>query len=153
MLSEDYKHLGAETKATLDWPVEERIRYNWQDWWVPYQAGEEAVRRIVAAMKRPKMTRPRGIVLEAPAGNGKTSVLKKVSQLFPGYSLPEVEIKPTLQVMTPASAGDGRILGAILYALGYVNDWDKGNSDLKLRRVMNALSTCKVEILMFDSDG
>ena len=145
-----YNHLDTQTGATLNWSVDDRIRYNWNDWWVPYPAGDQAVGRIVAAMKRPKVTRPRGIVLEAPAGNGKTSVLKKVSQMIPAQSLPDVEVKPTLYVMTPASAGDGRIVGAILYALGYTNDWDKGSADLRLRRTMNALQACKVDLLMFD---
>ena len=90
------------------------------------------------------------LLLTAPPGNGKSALLQQYGRKHLGHSTPEVEIRPVIIALAPVNGGEGRLLSAILKAIGYREDWDKGSTDSKQRRVLNALVNCRVEIIMID---
>jgi len=90
------------------------------------------------------------LLLTAPPGNGKSALLQQYGWKHLGHSTAEVEIRPVVIALAPVNGGEGRLLSAILKAIGYGEDWDKGSTDSKQRRVLNALVNCRVEIIMID---
>jgi type II secretory pathway predicted ATPase ExeA len=89
------------------------------------------------------------LLLTGQPGSGKTALLQELVTLHPGRSTPSVEIKPVVRIEA-TSPGEGRLLSAILRGLGYDEDWDRGTIDAKLRRVLNGLHMCHVELLAID---
>lgn len=89
------------------------------------------------------------LLLTGQAGNGKTALLQEFVTRHPGHSTPSVELSPVIRIEA-TSPGEGRLLSAILRGLSYDEDWDRGTIDAKLRRVLNGLHMCRVELLAID---
>jgi hypothetical protein len=98
----------------------------------------------------PRNIRPLGLLVVGPSGSGKTTIVREFVSRHPNSSHADVDIKPVLYVETPPTAGEARILGAILRALDYSRDWDRGNCDMKLKRVLNTFTACRVELIILD---
>jgi ribosomal protein S8 len=143
-------HLLPDVASTLAWPVEKRIEQIWSDSFVPYPAAEQIIEKIERLRSRPRTIRPQNLLITGPPGNGKSAILNEFLERNPEQFTPEVTVKPVVIAEVPAGAGEGRLLGSILRRLGYSEDWDKGSTDLKTRKVLNTLKRCRVEILGID---
>jgi len=98
---------------------------------------------------KPRNLRPLGALIWGPSGNGKSSLITEFCKRHPSYSIPEAEIKPVLVVESPAAAGEKRLLGAILQALG-CQDWNKGDTEMRQHRVLHLLPACRTQALILD---
>ena len=142
-------HLLPQARAMLNRPIEERIRLIQSDSFVPYSLAETILQSMESLRLKPESIRPEGLLITSCSGNGKTTILREFVDRHPGRSEPDVEVKPVLYAMSPASSGENRLLASILRSLGY-DRWDQGTTDSKLRRVLNALAKCRVEVLIID---
>jgi GTPase SAR1 family protein len=143
-------HLLPQVRAVLNWPQEKRIRAIRTDGYIPHEQAESIHMFMEDLLSGPKNIRPLGLLIVGPSGSGKTTIVREFMRRHPDSSQVDVEIKPVLYVETPPTAGESRLLGAILRHLGYTADWDRGNCDLKLKRVFNALRACRVELIILD---
>ena len=152
---QSFDHLRPEIRQALAWSTDRRIEQVWSDSYIPYQKAEKIISRIEGLRKRPKTIRPQNLLITGPAGNGKTAILNEYLKRHPCRESQDSkghirrDIRPVLLAQTPSSAGDNRILSAILKPL-YPKDWDRGSTDAKMLRILNALDQCKVEILLLD---
>jgi hypothetical protein len=142
-------HLLSQIRAIVSSPSEMRINFVLRDSFVPYALALESLSRMEELRTRPRTHRPEGLLIAGATGNGKTSILREFLNRNLGYSTPDVEIKPVLYVISPATAGESRLLASILRSFGY-EKWELGSVDVKMRRVLNALLKCKVQVLVID---
>ncbi len=89
------------------------------------------------------------VLLTGAPGNGKSALLNECERRHPRQSEPGVEIIPILRTTAPVNGGEGKLLSTILQPFGY-SDWDAGSVVSKQRRVLTALFTCRVRLLMID---
>jgi hypothetical protein len=172
----DYEYLIADTIETLEWSLVDRIRSIWEDGYIEYARANYISKQIDELLKRPKTLRPQNLALigcpgngksalmcrykeshsptpkiyiQGQPGNGKSGLLKQTVKLNPRHSELPAEIIPVLYVTAPIGGGEGRLLSWLLREIGYV-DWDLGTIDAKWKRVLNALSCCKVQLVIVD---
>lgn len=144
-----HDHLLPQTRAMLSQPTEERIRFIQSDSFVPYTLAETILECMENLRVKPRSIRPEGLLIASCSGNGKTTLLREFVSRHLRYSEPDVEVQPVVYAIAPASAGENRLLGSVLRSLGY-EKWEQGTADLKLRRALNALEKCRVEVLIID---
>ena len=145
-----HTHLLPEVAQTMSWSLDKRIAQVWSDSFISYPASEKITFKIDQIRRRPRSIRPQNLLITGYPGTGKTAILNEVYRRNPEVNTPDFIRKPVIFAETPAGAGEGRLLGAILRALGYHSDWDRGSIDSKTRKVLNALQKCQVELLMID---
>jgi hypothetical protein len=61
----------------------------------------------------------------------------------------EVDFKPVVALQAPPSPGEKRFLGEIVKVFG-LRDYDKGNAETRLKRVIQLVEKCKAKMLIID---
>ena len=62
---------------------------------------------------------------------------------------PIMRVYLSISLQAPPSPGEKRFLGEIVKAFG-LRDYDKGNAETRLKRVIQLVEKCKVKMLIID---
>ncbi len=113
----NYSHLNFETRQTLDWSIEARMKYNWEDVWIPYKAADRILGNLKRMINRPRSLRPLNALILGPSGNGKSSLLGRLLDSYP----PEKVDAPGLPegALVLGASGNGK--SSLLNQLGIEN--------------------------------
>lgn len=145
----DTKHLRSEIRDILSKPIEERIHALEQDMYIQYELGDLVLLKMERILSMEKSVRPVGMLISSPSGNGKTTILKTFAQQHQPIITEEVDFKPVVSLQAPPSPGEKRFLGEIVKAFG-LRDYDKGNAETRLKRVIQLAEKCRVRMLIID---
>lgn len=142
-------HLLPEARKALSWTEEERISAIRMDSFVMYSAAQRVLNIMKSLISQPKTIRPIGLLLTADSGNGKTSILKEFCAAYPGGRTEDHQIYSVISVETPPTAGEKRLLGAMLQTLG-LQRWYAGDTDTRLAMAQDMLAQCCVKLIIID---
>jgi hypothetical protein len=142
----ELKHLRSEVRPLLSRPVEERIYGLEKDVYTQYELGDLILLKMDRLLSMKKSCRPLGMLISSPSGNGKTTVLRIFALQHQAVITEEV---PVVSLQAPPSPGEKRFLGEIVKSFG-LRDYDKGNAETRLKRVIQLVEKCKVKMLIID---
>ena len=113
----DCDRLEPQVYALLSKSNKERIDFINQDKWVGYPAAKKILEELENLLVLPERQRKRFILVEAPSGNGKTTILKRFSKQHPFERVNGVLIAPVIYVECPAGPSVDEFYAEILFAL------------------------------------
>jgi hypothetical protein len=67
-------HLNDVAKSQLDWPIEKRVRSIFFERFIYHEQINDIIKSCKNLMMLPRTVRPRGLVVSAPSGSGKTAL-------------------------------------------------------------------------------
>lgn len=144
-------HLLPEVAEVALLSNEERFGFIDTDRWLPYKRANDVIEKLEDLLKRPRISRPRNIMLVGRSGNGKSHILDRFSELHPG--IPNMDgpniLAPVMQLETPPSANANDLYDMIL---GMLNQPRPSNKAPNSRRdaAKNILRIVETKVLMLD---
>lgn len=142
-------HLLPKARQALGWTEEEKISAIRMDSFVMYGSAQKVLNIMQSLISKPKTIRPIGLLLTADSGNGKTSILQEFCRSHPRGRTEDYEVYSVISVETPPTAGEKRLLGAMLQSLG-LQRWYTGDTDTRLAAVQQMLEQCDVKMIIVD---
>lgn len=117
-MKKDSDRLEGKAYELLFKSDQERIDFIYQDKWVGYPAAKKILAEMENLLIEPDRQRKRFMYIEAPSGNGKTTLLRRFLQMHP-FERDEGGLRaPVIYVECPAGPSIDEFYGEILYALG-----------------------------------
>lgn len=115
----DYSHLGPKATAALELSDKERIRYNWSDRWIGYDAAKEIIEYMEFLLAFPKVERMPCLLIIGESNFGKSTILSRFLALHPPDDNPDGRaiIAPVVVVRAPSVPDEGRLYNRILDAI------------------------------------
>lgn len=112
-------HLSDGAAALLEASVEDKLEFIRRDHYIDYPSSDYVLRELQDLVDRPRSTKPECRAVISDSDNGKTSLTQHFIRKNP-IVLDEANypIAKVVWAETPASADEGRLYSAILYALG-----------------------------------
>jgi Bacterial TniB protein len=158
------------TRELISKSDEERIAAIYRLAYIPYPNAEEILNSFEWMFTQPTCGRPRGLLLSAPSGNGKTTIINTFLYRHPVRSTYDVEIVPVLTVEAPPIPNEKRFLGQILRgfvrllsvdelepiscqrARGLVTTTalETGDAEFRFNRVKILVKSCRVKLMFVD---
>jgi hypothetical protein len=90
-----------------------------------------------------------GGLLVSPPDNGKTTLFRVCEKRYPWNKLKGKRIMPVVRIDAPPQSSEKRLLGQILKPFD-PKAYEYGDSEARMRRVMNYFSENKVKLLLID---
>lgn len=130
-------------------PVSERKRMA-EQLYVCYPKSEKILRQFASCHQHAKTAaEPEGLLLEGPAGMGKTTLLKRYARGFLRRETKEGTIVPVLATRVEVPASPKSLVTALLRSIGDPLP-DKGSTVSQTLRLKGFMEDCGVELVVLD---
>jgi type II secretory pathway predicted ATPase ExeA len=147
----DYSYLGPKAIAALNLSDEERIRYNWEDKWIGYEAATEIIKYMEFLLAFTKSDRMPCLLIVGESNYGKSSILRRFLNLHPQDDNPDGRTitAPVVLARAPSVPDEGRLFNNILNAIfASYNIGD--HPDKKKMKIYEAFNSIGVKMLIID---
>lgn len=145
-------HLRPDTRELARLPAADRIAHVEIDRWIGYTAAQAALSRLEQTLaSEPGRLRPQNLLLVGPTNNGKTMIAERFRRLHVARTSDcgNHEIIPVVSVQMPAEPTIGRVLTAMLEAMGSPIGFG-GSSEARQLLAFKLLRTCETRTIIID---
>lgn len=149
--SSTFPHLLPQAAEAALLTEEERTHYIDSDRWLPYQRANDVLDMLEDLLKRPRISRPKNIMVVGRSDNGKSHILDRFSALHPGIPNPNGPniFAPVMLVETPPTANANDLYDTILHMLNKARPATRG-PDVRREAAKDILRIVETKILMLD---
>lgn len=114
--------LAKAAQDLLEAPQAQRLSYIRGDRWVDYPRAQQVLTEMQELIEYPDVQRPPNIILVSETDNGKSAILKRLSQLNPVIDHPALgqAVRPVVMINAPAKPSEERLYNHLLREIGAV---------------------------------
>jgi hypothetical protein len=144
-------HLSAPTRAMLERPLEDRLRYVQSERWIPYPRSGAVMDKLEDMLNGPRVDRPPCMLIVGPSHNGKTRLLKRFTRKHRPSDDPNADNAhvPVLTIESPAGPSEAQLFSTILTRIAALKRTQLNPRDAETR-VVGQLRGLRVRLLIID---
>jgi hypothetical protein len=121
-MADPFDHLSANAREALALPIDDRIRFLQQGWWIGYPRAKALLGELESILSRPTIAREPCMMIVGPSNNGKTVLLRRFKKMHLPVDHPERGLEMPVLAIEDMKAPDERAFyNAIIDATGLPN--------------------------------